>query len=113
MAEENRGLTGTLEMRGIGLRLRLGVHAFERIEPRRIPVDLTYRGPLFPLVDYSAVCSHIGNSLEDEYLHIEELARDILTLVKSKWPGNWTVTVRKVQPPVEPPMAEASVTIEG
>ncbi len=49
MAEENRGLTGTLEMRGIGLRLRLGAHAFERIEPRRVPVDLIYRGQLIPL----------------------------------------------------------------
>ncbi len=113
MAEENRGLTGTLEMRGIGLRLRLGVHPFERIEPRSVPVDLVYRGPLFPLVDYSLVCSLLGDSLGEQYLHIEELASDVLSLVKSKWPGSWRVTVHKVQPPVEPPMAEASVTIEG
>lgn len=117
MAEENRGLTGRLEIKGISLNLKLGAHPFERLEKRSIPVDLVWTGPLFsrgePVVDYSQVCSMLKTSLKGEYLYIEELAGDILLMLQQSWTGSWKVTVRKPEPPVDPPASEASVTVEG
>lgn len=117
MAEKNRGLTGMLELKGIALNLKLGALGFEKIEKRTVPVDLSWTGPLFsdeePAVDYSLVCSYLKAVLKDEYLYIEVLAADILRLLKERWPGSWKVTVRKPQPPVDPPVSEASVTVEG
>lgn len=117
MAEENRGLTGRLEIRGIALNLKLGVHGFERLEKRTVPVDLVWKGGLFtgrePAVDYSRVLSMLKTVLKPEYLYIEDLAGDILHALKAGFPGSWTVTVRKPQPPVDPPVSEVSVTVEG
>jgi dihydroneopterin aldolase len=106
-----------LEVKGIALNLKLGALAFERLEKRTVPVDLNWTGPLFsagePAVDYSLVCSCLKTTLKDEYLYIEELAADILGILKERWPGSWKVTVRKPQPPVDPPVSEASVTVGG
>ncbi len=117
MAEENRRLTGSLELKGVNLNLKLGVLPSERLEKRSVPVDLVWTGPLFfrgePVVDYSLVCSLLKTSLKGEYLYIEELAGDILFILQGSWPGSWKVTVRKPEPPVDPPASEASVTVEG
>ncbi|MCD6588599.1 MAG: dihydroneopterin aldolase [Candidatus Fermentibacteraceae bacterium] len=117
MVEENRRLTGNLSLEGISLALRLGALPFERIEPRRVLVDLEWTGEVFrsgkPVVDYSLVCSALKNGVETEYLFIEELAGDILELLEERWPGAWTVTVGKMFPPVDPPMERASVSITG
>jgi len=117
MAEENRRLRGSLELRGINLVLKLGLHSFERLETRRVPVDLVRTGIIMengvPTVDYSRVCSILSEGLNGEYLYIEELAGDILQLLNNEWPGGWRVTVRKIQPPVSPSMEEAAVTVEG
>jgi dihydroneopterin aldolase len=117
MAEENRRLKGTLELNGIDLTLKLGLHPFERLSARSVPVDLVRNGPLMengiPLVDYSEVCTVLVSGLREEYLYVEELAGDILELLNRSWPGGWRVRVRKIQPPVTPSMAEASVTVES
>lgn len=117
MAEENRRLNGTLELTGINLTLKLGLHSFERLARRSVPVDLFRRGLLMedgiPSVDYSEVCTVLASGLREEYLYVEELAGDILDLLDKSWPGGWRVRVTKVQPHVTPPMAEASVTVES
>jgi len=117
VVEENRRLTGTLEIIGIALNLKLGVHAFERVGRRRVPVDLAWTGSLIPggepAVDYSRVCSLLKSSLREEYLYIEDLAVEILQLLKGQWAGSWKVTVRKLAPPLDPPAAEARITVEG
>lgn len=110
-------MNGFLELRGLALTLKLGAHGFERLETRRVPVDIFRSGNLFsgdePAVDYSLVCSLLRTGLKEEYLYIEELACDILKLLKDRWEGEWRITVHKIHPPVDPPIAEASVTIEG
>jgi dihydroneopterin aldolase len=115
MVEENRRLTGTLILQEISLSLRLGAFPFERIGVRRVSVDLEWAGDLFangkPVVDYSVVCSALNNELKSEYFYIEELAGDILTVLKKKWNGNWTVTVGKAFPPVNPSVEKAVVTV--
>ena len=115
MAEKNGRLTGTLFLEGISLSLRLGVFPFERIEPRRVRLDLTWSGELLsagePVVDYSMVCTSLKNKLESEYLYLEELARDTLIILEIDWPGSWTVSAQKDQPPTDPPMERATVSI--
>ncbi len=117
MAEEARGVKGTLLLKEIGLTLRLGLYDFERIETRRVPVDITREGLLMkngvPVVDYSELTSMLESSLKKEYLYIEELACHILELLDERWPGGWKVTVHKIQPPVNPKMTCASVTVES
>ena len=117
MAEKTRRLTGLLTLTEIGLVLKLGVHEFERLETRKVPVDISRRGVLMengePSVDYSLVCSLLFSELSPEYLYIEDLAGDILDLLDSRWPGGWTVTVHKLQPPTELPLRAASVTVES
>lgn len=116
MAEENRRLTGKLKLRGIALELILGVHPFERIEKRTVPVDIVRTGLLFqgsvPAVDYTEICRLLKNELRNDYLYIEELAADILSLLKKSFSGSWKVTVRKPEPPLELSVSEASVTVE-
>ncbi len=117
MAEKIRRLTGTLFLEGVSLTLRLGAIPFERIDPRKVSLDLSWTGDLLnsglPVVDYSLVCSSLKSKLEPEYLFIEELARDALAILEDDWPGKWKVTVHKYHPPTDPPMGKASVTIEN
>ena len=117
MAEENRGVEGILELRGVSLNLRLGLHSFERIDPRTVPVDIVRKGPLFrgdiPAVDYSRVCSLLAQGLRGEYLYVEELACDVLRLLCEEWGQGWTVTVRKPLPPLDIPVEEAAVIVCG
>ena len=115
MAEKIGGLAGTLFLEGISLTLRLGALPFERIDPRRVNLDLTWKGDLLcsglPVVDYSLVVSSLKSKLEPEYLFIEELARDALAILEKGWPGKWKVTVHKYHPPTDIPIGKASVTI--
>ncbi|HOP26336.1 MAG TPA: dihydroneopterin aldolase [Candidatus Sabulitectum sp.] len=117
MAEENRRLTGTLALSRLMLRLRLGVHSFERVEERDVPVDISRSGELFregvPAVDYSRVCEAVAGGVDGEYLYIEHLAADILEILTGSFSGHWTVTVHKPFPPVNPQVESASVTVEG
>lgn len=117
MAEKNRRLTGTLFLEGVSLYLRLGALSFERIEPRKVKLDLKWSGELFssggPVVDYSQVCTMFKHKLEPEYLYIEELARDALTILEANWPGQWTVSVHKDHPPADLPVERATVTVGG
>ena len=115
MAEKIGRLTGTLFLEGVSLTLRLGALPFERIDPRKVSLDLTWAGDLLssglPSVDYSLVCSSLKSKLEPEYLYIEELALDALAILENGWPGKWKVTVHKDHPPTDPPIGKASVTI--
>lgn len=115
MVEKNRGLTGTLSLEGIAMTLRLGVFPFERLEPRKIKLDLKWTGELLSsgiaVVDYSQVCLALHDQLEPEYLYLEELARDTMVILKRGWPGNWVVSVHKDHPPTDPPLERATVTI--
>ncbi len=117
MAEKIRRLTGTLFLEGVSLTLRLGAMPFERIDPRKVSLDLSWSGDLLcsgiPAVDYSVVCSSLKSELEPEYLYIEELALDALVILENGWPGKWKVTVHKYHPPTDPPVGKASVTIEN
>lgn len=117
MAEEDRRLTGRLELKGVSLRLKLGLHDFERIHTRTVPVDITRTGELFadgkPFLDYSLLVDTLESRLRDEYLYIEELAADVLQLLKERWDGTWRVTVRKPEPHLSLRTEEASVTVEG
>ncbi|MCK5132643.1 MAG: dihydroneopterin aldolase [Candidatus Sabulitectum sp.] len=115
MAEENRRLTGTLFLESISLTLRLGALPFERIESRRVRLDLKWTGKLLsdgrPVVDYSQVCTSLKNKLEPEYEYIEQLAGDVLVILQNNWPGKWSVSVHKDHPPTDFPMERATVTI--
>ena len=117
MAEENRRLTGTLFLKNLSLTLQLGALPFERIESRRVNLDLKWAGELFeagkPTVDYSLVCTELKSKLEPEYLYIEELARDVLIILEAGWPGTWIVSVHKEHPPTDLPLEKATVTIGG
>lgn len=46
MAEKIGRLTGTLFLEGVSLTLRLGAIPFERIDPRKVSLDLTWAGDL-------------------------------------------------------------------
>ncbi len=115
MVEENRRLKGTMLLNGVSVTLRLGALSFERIEPRRVNLDLKWAGEFFaagkPVVDYSMVCTELKSKLEPEYLYIEELARDTLKILENNWPGHWTVSVQKDHPPTDLPVERATVTI--
>ena len=115
MVEKNRGLTGTLSLQGIAVTVRLGVFPFERVEPRKIKLDLKWTGEILAggvaAVDYSQVCKVLQSTLEPEYLYLEELARDTMIILRRRWSGNWIVSVHKDHPPTDPPLERATVTI--
>lgn len=117
MAEKTGRLTGTLSLSEIELVLKLGAYKFERLETRKVPVDISRRGVLMengePCVDYAVLCSLLATELRPVYLYVEELAADILDLLENRWSGGWTVTVHKLQPPVELSLKAASVTVES
>jgi dihydroneopterin aldolase len=115
VAEKNGRLTGTLALEGISLSLRLGVLPFEKIEARRVMLDLKWSGDLLcngiPSVDYASVCTTLGNRLKPEYDYIEELAGDVLAILEKDWPGIWMVRVHKYLPHTDPSMERATVTL--
>jgi dihydroneopterin aldolase len=109
-------MTGTLDLRGIVLRLKLGALGIEKISERDVPVDLSWRGSTEKgrVMDYALVCNELASLQDREYDYIEELAEDILGLLLREFPGGrWRVTVRKPFPPADLKIECASFTVEG
>jgi len=118
MAEDGRGVTptATLEIRGLVLRLRLGVLGEERLCERDVPVDLAWTGvhrggapfDYADVVRVAAGCCGAGFDL------VEDLACALFDALVEEFPGgSWRVSVRKPWPPVEPRAECVSFTLEG
>ena len=109
-------MTGTLELTGVILRLKLGALKVEKLSEKDVPVDLSWCGSMQEghVLDYSLVCCKLASLQQREYDYIEELAEDILNLLHREFPGGrWRVTVRKPFPPAELKVECASYTVEG
>ncbi len=111
----NGMLNGTLILKGIVVRLKIGVFPFEKITPRNIPVDLEWSAGEMSesKPDYTDVTALLAEYAGQEYSYIEELAEDILNRLLDKFPGAWSVKVTKPFPPVRPIMESASYTVKG
>jgi len=118
MAEDGRGVipTATLEIRGLVLRLGLGILDEERLCERDVPVDLAWSGPHrggAPF-DYSEVVRAASSLQGSGFDLVEDVAGALLDLLRTRFPsGSWKVTVRKPWPPVEPRAECVSFTLEG
>lgn len=111
-----REAAARLELRSLLLRVRLGVAPSERVYPRDVPLDLTWKGPPSPsgpLVDYGAVCERLLPLEGDTYEYVEDLARAALDSLCASFPGRWTVKVTKPFPPTRLRVGCASVTLAG
>ncbi len=109
-------MKGTLYLKNVILRLKLGAQAPEKLAARDVPVTLTWKGEVKggASIDYSDICHVLAGFNEREYDYIEDLALDILELLHSKYPaGCWNVTVTKPFPPVSLKLESASFTVEG
>lgn len=109
-------MKGRLVLNNIILRLKLGVEKQEKISSRDVPVDAVWTGEVAsgPSIDYSDVCNVLAGFNDREYDYIEDLASDILSLLRGKYTeGHWTVTVTKPFPPVSLKLESASFTVEG
>jgi dihydroneopterin aldolase len=109
-------MKGRLDLKNIILRLKLGSESHEKISSRDVPVTAVWTGEVAGnlSIDYSDVCDALAGFEEREYDYIEELALDILNLLRKEFPdGFWRVTVTKPFPPVSLKLESASYTIEG
>lgn len=106
-------MTRELHLKGVSLKVFLGVLPEEERFSRAVQCDLTHTGPRGTLVDYTEVCACLETLNRQRFDYIEELAERVLSLLSSRWPGLWRVTVRKSFPPVHPGMESAEVTVEG
>lgn len=108
-------MRGRLAVRGIPLRVFLGIMPEERIFPRTVILDAVLEGEHReePMADYAWVCSRVASLSEERFGLIEELAHRVHEMLSSGCPGKWTVTVAKPFPPVTPPAARAEYTVEG
>jgi dihydroneopterin aldolase len=107
---------GTLTLRGIELRVVLGVLPVERISGRVAILDMEWSGTIEPggppAVDYAAACSTLALLEGRAFEFIEDLAFAALGLLEERFPtGRWKVTVHKDRPQTDPVSARASVTI--
>jgi len=104
---------GTLELRDVSLNVFLGVLPCEKLFPRRVGVDVSHSGNVCPMsvVDYREVCSLLDSVSGESFDFIEQLAERLLRALKTRWPGEWRVTVRKPFPPVNPALECAVYTI--
>lgn len=107
---------GVLTLRGIEIRVVLGVLPEERISGRLAILDIEWSGLIEPgrppAVDYAAACSALAVLEGRAFEYIEELAFAALGLLEERFPpGRWKVTVHKDCPPTDPGSARASVTI--
>jgi len=109
-------MKGRLVLKNIMLRLKLGADDREKISFRDVPVTVSWSGRISsgPSVDYADLCITLEKFDEKEYDYIEDLAADILGVLRMEYPdGRWKVTVTKPFPPVSPKMEFASFTVEG
>jgi len=109
-------MTGRLDLKNIVLRVKLGSQSREKLSSRDVPVSLVWTGEVAEnlSVDYSDVCRILAGFTDREYDYIEELAADILKLLRIEYPvGSWKVTVTKPFPPTCLRIESASFTIDG
>ena len=109
-------MKGRLVLKNIMLRLKLGVSDREKMSSRDIPVTVSWSGRIAggPSVDYADICKALLKFDEMEYDYIEDLAADILGILRMEYPdGCWNVTVTKPFPPVSQKLESASFTVEG
>ncbi len=109
-------MKGMLVLKNIILRLKLGAENQEKISSRDVPITVVWTGEVAvgPSIDYSDVCDALADFDEKEYDYIEDLASDILNLLRIEYPGgHWKVTVTKPFPPVSLKLESASFTVEG
>ncbi|MCK5117787.1 MAG: dihydroneopterin aldolase [Candidatus Aegiribacteria sp.] len=109
-------MKGRLVLKNTILRLKLGVAEHEKISSRDVPVTVSWSGEITsgPTVDYSDVCKTLAGFEGRDYDYIENLASDILIILRREYPaGRWLVTVTKPFPPVSLKMESASFTVEG
>ena len=106
-------MTGTLELRGVSLTVFLGVLPCEKLFARRVGLDVSFTGstPSVPLIDYGEVCSSLAPLSGESFDFIEQVAERVFSILKTRWPGDWIVTVRKHFPPVNPTLECAEYTI--
>lgn len=79
-------------------------------------MDLAFsgrRGGAGPAVDYALLCQALEELSGERFDYIEEVADRAFSLLSSRWPGRWKVTVRKPFPPVSTVLESAEYTIEG
>ena len=109
-------MKGRLDLKNIILRVKLGAEEYEKLSYRDIPVTAVWTGQVAGSlsIDYSDVCNVLAEFNEREYDYIEELASDILKLLRKEYTeGSWKVTVTKPFPSVSLKLESASFTIEG
>lgn len=109
-------MKGRLVLKNIILRLKLGAEDIEKISSRDVPVTVSWSGRIAGglSVDYAGVCEALMKFDEREYDYIEDLAADILGMLRMEYPdGCWEVTVTKPFPPVSLKLESASFTVEG
>ncbi len=108
-------MRGRLAVRGISLRVFMGVLPEEKLFPRTMMLDAVLEGEprASAMVDYSWVCSRIASLAGERFGLIEELAHRVRDILSEGCPGKWAVTVTKPFPPTDPPAARAEYTIEG
>lgn len=106
-------MTGTLVLRGVSLTVFLGALPCEKLFPRRVGLDVSYTGSAFPepVIDYGEVCSSLAPLSGERFDFVEQVADRVFSLLKTRWPGDWSVTVKKPFPPVNPTMECAEYTI--
>ncbi len=108
-------MKGTLVIRNLVLRLRLGALASEKPVTREVPVDLTWRGTVEGgiSVDYSAVCGILESLAGSDFDYVEDLALEIHRRLSGEFPsGSWEVTVTKPWPPTDLKIRSVSFTVE-
>ena len=108
--------TGTLELQGVVLRVRLGVLETEKLSARDLPLDISWTGTLRegPGVDYAAVCEKLAVLQDRDYDYLEEVAEEVLSLLEREFPeGLWKVRAVKPFPPACLKIGSASFTLEG
>ncbi|MCD4700727.1 MAG: hypothetical protein K8S24_02615 [Candidatus Aegiribacteria sp.] len=109
-------MKGRLVLKNIILRLKLGAANHEKISSRDVPVTAVWTGEVAggPSIDYFDVCNALAGFNEREYDYIEDLASDVLNLLRREYPcGRWAVTITKPFPPVSLKLESASFTVEG
>lgn len=115
MAQEEGRVTGSLCLKGISLSVELGVLPGEKVFHRGVLIDLSFSGPASPepCLDYGEACSCVASFEGLRFDFIEQLAHAVHSALCERWPGVWSVTVRKPFPPVCLHTESAEYTVAG